>query len=171
MTAYGLEAYRSHELSIEMRTSSGDVINIDLANKQNLSLAAQRDSNGSSAAFSFSSEQSFSFSAETNGIDAQDRKEIENFLKIAQPYLDNYFEGLGNSSAPANKIAQNIADTFAPAKQKGPETVEYAKSNIVDLFDNAINKVENSTDILDQARDLLEETLKRFERFDFPLYA
>ena len=84
-----LNAYKSHDLNIMMKTSSGDVINMDFSNQQALSMSQKQNGNSSETNLSFASLQAFSFSVQSNGIDDQDKKEIEGFMKIAQPYIDN----------------------------------------------------------------------------------
>ncbi|MBE0497841.1 MAG: hypothetical protein IBX43_01205, partial [Campylobacterales bacterium] len=76
-----LNAYSQHALSIDIKTSSGVIIGLTFNNEK--SLQYSEDQKGKS--FAFSSIESFSFSYEGDGIDAQDRKEIEAFLKIAKP--------------------------------------------------------------------------------------
>jgi post-segregation antitoxin (ccd killing protein) len=64
-TSYGLDAYRSHDLNISMRTSSGDVIKMDFSNKQAGSFSQTKNANGISTSASFSSMQSFQFSIDS----------------------------------------------------------------------------------------------------------
>jgi len=54
-TQYSLSAYRSHDLSIEMRTSSGDVISMDFQNETALKLQHANNKDGSQTDFSFAS--------------------------------------------------------------------------------------------------------------------
>jgi hypothetical protein len=172
-TSYGLDAYRSHDLNIAMKTSSGDVITMDFSNKQELLMSQQKNENSSNSSLSFSSMQSFKFSMDTNGIDAQDQKEIDAFMEIAQPFIDNFLSELdeGNSTSPINKIARQVAEIFQPAKQKNEDTQNYAKSNIVNMFDNSMKQVNNIDKIFEDAQKLLERTLQQFDDFEKMLYA
>ena len=153
-----LNAYRSHELSIEMKTSSGDVINLDFENTQQMSLNQQKDSNSQSMEFSFSSLQQFNFSIDSNGIDEQDKKEIAAFMKIAQPYIDNFMAELKDQKqvTPANKIAQDIGDILAPLKDKDQDSKNFAKGEIVAMFDNALKA--NHFDVRDLQKDMLKQS-------------
>lgn len=183
--SYGLNAYQSHDLSISMKTSSGDVISMDFSNAQELSMAGSKNENGSSSSLSFSSMQSFQYSVETNGIDAQDQKEIDAFMEIAQPYIDDYLSQLEEDmpTSPVNQIASQVANIFSPAKEKDENTQNYAKSNIVNMFDNSMDKFEKSMQKLDEdkqntvdkvfrdAQHLLEKTIKAFDDIGKYLYA
>jgi len=181
-TSYGLDSYRSHDLSISMRTSSGDMINMDFSNKQELSLRSQADESSSSSSMSFSSMQSFKFSIDSNGIDTQDQKEIDAFMEIAQPYIDDFLAELKEDApkSPVSKIAQEIASIFEPSKDRSDNQKNHVKNNIVEMFDNSMKKLElpelsNAQEMIDKlfqdAKKLLEKTLQEFNDFDKLLYA
>lgn len=164
-TDYALNAYRSHDLAIEMRTSSGDCIALELSNEQSLSMTSSQNGKNARGTFSFSSMQSFSFSMTSNGIDAQDRKEIEAFMEIARPYIERFMDELGSGErhTPRNQLAKGIADAFAPARGRGPEMEAGAKQGIVSLFDEAISKIDAFEQLLGEAEKLLARALERFE--------
>jgi hypothetical protein len=175
-TSYALDAYRSHDLNIKMKTSSGDVIEMDLSNQQSLNMQHNQNGNSKSSSMSFSSMQSFQFKIESNGIDEQDKKEIEEFMKIAQPYLDSFMEELqeDQQKSPINKLAHDIASVFEPSKERDENQKGFVKNNIVDMFDNSLAKVEqpelNPVDIFKEAQKLLEKTLEEFENFNKNIY-
>jgi hypothetical protein len=54
-TSYAFDSYRTHDLNISMKTSSGDVIEMDFANAQSLSMSHQENDRGSRNTLSFSS--------------------------------------------------------------------------------------------------------------------
>ena len=181
-TSYGVNAYRTHDLNISMKTSSGDTIKLDFANEQSASYKQEKDENGTLTSMSFSSMQSFKYSIDSNGIDAQDRKEIDAFMKIAQPYIDDYLKELQDSEpkTPVSKLAKEVASIFEPTKNREQNTKNQIKSDIVKVFDNSLNKLklteEESTkysieDILKQTQKLLEKTLEQFDNFSKNLYA
>jgi hypothetical protein len=172
-STYALDAFRSHELSIEMRTSSGDVLSLDMAQARSLQMAATKDENGTSAGFTFSSMQAFNFSMSTNGIDAQDKAEISAMMEIAKPYLDRFMSELeeGDNTTPRNQVAQNIADAFAPYKGEEVQGRDHAKNGIVKMFDHAVARAERFEKVIDEAQKLLETTLGYFDRTEAPSYA
>jgi hypothetical protein len=181
-TSYGINAYRSHDLNISMKTSSGDIIKLDFANEQSSSLKQEKDENGTLTSMSYSSMQSFKYSIDSNGIDAQDRKEIDAFMKTAQPIIDKFLKELQDSEpkSPVSKIAEEIASIFDPNRDRDQNTKNQVKTNIVELFDNSINKlefldkknIENSIEnIIKQTQKLLEKTLDQFDNFGKNLYA
>lgn len=172
-TSIAMNTYQSHNLSIMMKTSSGDLININLSSKQALEMQSQKDQNGARSTLSFSSIQSFQFSMQTNGIDAQDKKEIAAFMKQAQPYLDKYMKELDNHNAisPLNKVAKTISDFFEPMKNSDQNTKNYTKYSIVDMFDQTSKNSNDISKVFDQMKNLLNKTLKQFDKLTKEIYA
>jgi len=172
----------AHDLNITMKTSSGDTIKMDFSNQQSSSFNKSKDENGIQTNMSFSSMQSFQFSIEGNGIDKQDQKEIDAYMKIAQPQIDSFlkeFEDVAPSS-PVSKMAHEIASIFEPSKERDENTKNYIKTNIVEMFDRSTQKLKNSQKvttqdmiekILEDAKVLLEKTLDTFDDFNKKVYA
>jgi hypothetical protein len=165
-----------------MRTSSGDTITMDFANEQSSSIRHSQNENGSQTSMSFSSMQSFQFSIESNGIDAQDQKEIDAFMKIAQPFIDDFLKELTEDApnTPVTKLAHDIAGLFDPNKDRTEDGKNVIKTNIVKMFDNALSELEppkqlSQQEILDKilkdTQKLLEKTLQEFDEFNKNLYA
>lgn len=181
-TSYAYNAYSAHDLNIEMRTSSGDVIKMDFANHNSTSLSQEKNENSSKTSMSFSSMQSFQFSVDSNGIDAQDQQEIDKFMKIAQPFIDDFLQELQEDApkTPVTKLANEIAAIFNPDKERNENSNNYTKNSIVELFDNSLQKLElpdapNMQEKMDKifadAQKLLEKTLQSFENFHQDIYA
>jgi hypothetical protein len=173
-TSYELSAYQSHELNIQMRTSSGDVITMDFENTKELALSAQKNQKGESGAFSFASLQQYQFSVQSNGIDAQDQKEIEAFMEIAKPYIDNFMQELADDQqkTPLNQIADLVEKSMQPLKALQSDAQNSAKNDLVSLFDNSLKQFEQSEKLIDESQKLLDRILKGFENdFESLLYA
>ena len=179
MTTSSLDAYRSHELSMQMKTSSGDTLSLNFENTQQLSLNSRQKEDSKESSFSFSSMQSFAFELNTNGITQQDQEEIDAFMKKAQPYIDQFMKELseGDQKSPVNKIASDVAKALGDLKHSDESVKNHTKKGIVDLFDNAIKKVElpkNENDIskmINEAEKFLKKVLEGFDRLFEPLYA
>jgi len=181
-TSYSLDTYRAHDLNISMRTSSGDVIKMDFANYQSASMSYEQNASGSKSSMSFSSMQSFQFSIDSNGIDAQDQKEIDAFMEIAQPFIDDFLKEIEDAApkSPVSKLAHDIAGIFEPTKERSENSKNHVKTNIVEMFDNAMKKLEipeqpNREDLIEkmlkETQKLLEKTLKEFDEFNKNIYA
>ncbi len=170
-TTYSLDAYKSHDLNIAMKTSSGDVIKMDFSNQQAGSFSQTKNANGTSTRASFSSMQSFQFSIDTNGISAQDKKEIDALMKKAQPFIDDFLKELQHDApkSPVTQLANKIAAIFEPSKPRDENSKNIIKTNIVKTFDNATKNTKE--DIFQEMQKLLEKTLKTFDTFTQNIYA
>ena len=178
----GVKAYRSHELNIAMKTSSGDTIKLDFLNEQSSSMKYKQNEKGSTASMSFSSHRAFSFSVKSNGIDAQDQKEIDAFMKTAQPFIDKFLKELSEDAptSPVTKLAKDIASIFQPNKERDKNNTNNIKTNIVKVFDKALQELKppkalSQEDmikkLLENTQKLLERTLKEFDNFGKEIYA
>ncbi len=168
-----LDAYRSHELSIQMKTSSGDTLSLDFENTQALSMRQQEKDGSKASSFSFSSMQAFSFRFESNGISEQDRAEIEAFMEKAQPYIDRFMKELEeqNPTSPINKIASSVTQMIGDLKNRDDNTKNFAKNKTVELFDKGAEKVNLTEKMIEEAQKLLQKVLDGFEKTFEPLYA
>ncbi len=180
-TSYAMNTYMAHDLNITMKTSSGDTIEMDFANHQSSSLSHSENKNGSKTSMSFSSMQSFSFKIDSNGIDKQDQKEIDAFMKTAQPFIDDFLKELKDAApkSPVSQLAHQIAGIFEPSRDRDENGKNHIKTNIVEMFDRAMEKLElpqksNSQEMLDKmfadTQKLLEKTLDAFDDFNKNIY-
>ena len=173
ISSASLDAYRSHELSIQMKTSSGDTLSLNFQNEQSLSLNEKTTADSKEQAFSFSSMQAFSFKMESNGISEQDQQEINAFMKKAQPYIDKFMKELEdqNQTTPVNKIASDVTKLIGNLKNSDENVKNQAKKGVVDLFDNAVQNVKSHEKMIDEAQKLLKKILDGFDKKFEPLYA
>lgn len=173
ISSASLDAYRSHELSIQMKTSSGDTLSLNFQNEQSLSLNEKTTADSKEQAFSFSSMQAFSFKMESNGISEQDQQEINAFMKKAQPYIDKFMKELEdqNQTTPVNKIASDVTKLIGNLKNSDENVKNNTKKGIVDLFDNAAKEVKTTEKMIEEAQKLLKKILDGFDKEFEPLYA
>ncbi len=173
MISSSLQAYHSNELRIHMYTSSGDTISLNFSNEQSLSMQQSKSDNHSSSRFTFSSIQSFQFQVESNGIDAQDREEIDALMRIAQPFIDNFMNELADTkqTTPLHSVTQALDNLFSPLKTQSHNHQNYTKNEIVKAFDNAAFQIESFESILQEAQTFLEEVLHTFDAHTPSIYA
>lgn len=173
MTSSSLNAYRSHELSIDMRTSSGDKLSLNFENTQELSLSSRENGASKKENFAFSSLQAFSFTMESNGISEQDQKEIDAFIEKAQPYIDKFMKELEeqNQTSPINKIASDILKNLGNLKESNENVKNSTKKEIVDLFDKALENTKSFEKMVEESQKLLQKIIDGFDKVFEPLYA
>jgi hypothetical protein len=172
-TATSLSAYRSHELTLQMRTSSGDTLSLNFENEQSLSLSEKTSPKSKEQSFSFSSMQAFSFNIESNGISEQDQKEIDAFMKKAQPYIDKFMKELEEQevASPVNKVASDVTKLIGNLKNSDENVKNHAKKRVVDLFDNTIQNAKSHEKMIEEAQKLLQKIIDGFDKLFEPIYA
>lgn len=173
ISSTSLNAYRSHELSIDMKTSSGDTLSLNFENTQELSLSSRQDDHSKETNFSFSSVQAFSFQLDSNGISEQDQKEIDAFMKKAQPYINKFMKELEDQSqtSPINKIASDVTKLIGNLKNSDENVKNHAKKGTVDLFDNAVKEIKSNEKMIEEAQKLMEKIIDGFDKLFEPIYA
>jgi hypothetical protein len=179
ISSASLNAYRSHELSLDMKTSSGDTLSLNFENTQELSLNSHQSDTSNETNFSFSSMQAFSFKLDSNGISEQDQKEIDAFMKKAQPFIDKFMKELEdqNQTSPINKIASDVTKLIGNLKNSDENVKDHAKKSVVDLFDNSIKKTglpKNENDMskmISEAEKFLKKIIEGFDKMFEPIYA
>lgn len=172
-TSTSYDAYRSHELNIQMKTSSGDILSLNFENEQSLSLNEKTTSNSKEQSFSFSSMQAFSFNLDSNGISEQDQEEINAFMEKAQPYIDKFMKELEeeNQTSPINKIASDVTKLIGNLKNSNDNVKNHAKKGVVDLFDNAAKETKSMDKMIEEAQKLMQKIIDGFDKMFEPIYA
>jgi len=176
-TNYGLNTYRSNDLNIAMKTSSGDLIKMDFSSVQSASLNYSKNKNNTLTSLNFSSQQSFQFSIKGNGISLQDQKEIDAFMKTAQPFIDKFITKLQQDApaSPVTKVATQIASLFNPSRPRNEDEKNGVKTNIVKMFDKNFNRgLQHGTNldkVFKEMQNLLKKTLQEFDKLEKAIYA
>lgn len=168
-----LDAYRSHELTIQLKTSSGDTLSLNFENTQQFSMSNKQTDTSKEQSFSLSSLQAFSFNIESNGITKQDQTEINEFMKKAQPYIDKFMKELEsqNQTTPINKIASDVTKLIGNLNEKNTNVQNIAKKGVVDLFDNALKESKTTEKMIEEAQKLMQKIIDGFNKSFKPIYA
>lgn len=172
-TSNSYNAYRAHEFAISMKTSSGDTLSLNFADEQSFSYNEKATSGSKEQSFSFSSMQAFSFHIDSNGISEQDQKEINAFMKKAQPYIDKFMRELQdqNQTSPINKVASDVTKLIGNLKNSDEPLKNYTKQRVVDLFDNTIKETTMTEKLIEEAQKLLQKIIDGFDKTFEPIYA
>jgi len=167
-----LESYRQQELKLEIQTSSGDKLELGI-NKET-STSYQNGPDGQT--FSSSTLQEMKFSYQGDGIDAQDQKEIDAIMKIAQPIIDEFMKSLaeGDNSTPLNQSAREVSNIFLPLKedvQANPDKMASAKNALIDATDSILKTLEQNKEYSKQAQALLDQIFSNIDNNNLEIYA
>ena len=146
-----------------MQTSSGDTIDLSAYSSSELSYKHHKEDGLEVTSLSLRESYGYSFSYEGNGIDAQDRKEIDAALKEIKPFLNflNPAENAKNSDKNISDLAMDI-NALLP-KNKEPNATNYMKDSLLSMMDDMMQAFEANDEILDMAKDVFDTLEKQMQ--------
>lgn len=160
--------YNSFDLSI--KTSSGDTINLSLYDNKSTSSSFEKNGNSQMASMSLRHESGYSFSYEGNGIDANDKKEIEAAMKEIKPMLDTYLSNVEESKKlfggqSLHQIANDIGIHLP--KPKDINMANFTKDKLLDTADKSLSEKPVSKLAMESMQALFDRLLKGLEENNF----
>ena len=166
--SYG--SYNSFGFSLQ--TSSGDTIDLSMYDAKFASLSQESSQNSQSTSLTLAHAYGYSFKYEGNGIDANDKKEIDEAMKLIQPMMDDYFKSIKEdstqaSNAKTNNTAYAINDLLPKNKLKNEATQNYTNDSLLKNIDTILAKSENQNKkMLEEAQKLFDAVLKQQKSFE-----
>ena len=152
---------RRESYNFNMTTSSGDKISI--SSYHNL------DMKQTSNSISLREEFGLSFSYKGDGIDAQDKKEIDKAMKQIKPLLDIFKLGSG-FKADNHNIANKAFDinSLLPTP-KDDNHKNFIKDSLIDIIDEMLKAFDANDKVISLAKNLFDAIEEQMEGFN--LYA
>ncbi len=138
-----------------MKTSSGDKVELSAYNRQESDLKTTKDKNLELANLTIKEEFGYRFSYDGNGIDAQDKKEIEDALKKMEPLLKIF---QNSNFKPSNENATNLSfniNSFLPIP-KDENHKSFMKESTLDKLDEMIDAFKAADDMREFAKDVFD---------------
>ena len=167
---YGSE-HKAYNLDIT--TSTGDHISLDLSKRQEASFEEHRTANSISQSFSYKSVEEFNFSYVGNGLDSNDIKEIKQALEKAGPLMSEFMEGFSDEMKNAiaiNPQTQKIADIFAPIKDTvDTNTLNFAKDLLVKQMEEIVKSLNNK-DLIKEGAEFLKKLFDNIDKEQLFIY-
>jgi hypothetical protein len=153
-----------------MQTSSGDKIDLKMYDKKSSEVAFEKNGNSSSMMLSLTHSYGYSFHYEGNGIDAQDKKEIDAAMKTIEPTIEQYMENVKESEEDfsMSEITNRAFDInqYLP-KTENLDTKNYLDDKTLKTIDKILEKAEHQNEkMLKHAQKLFESLLKQMDRFE-----
>ncbi len=151
----------NNSFSFDIQTSSGDKISLSLKDNKELDFSEQKGENWQKDSFSLKEELGYSFSYSGNGIDKNDKKEIERAMKLIKPIYQKFLENIKKSdkALDANHLltnsAHDIKSKFPKLNSKDARIL--LKNKTIDTFDDIFS-------IFNKDKKLIENTKKLFDR-------
>jgi len=154
-----------------MQTSSGDKIDLKMYDEKSSEVTYKKDNNSTSMILSLTHSYGYSFHYEGNGIDAQDKKEIDAAMKTIQPMLEQYMKNVKDSEENFSmaEITNRAFDInqYLP-KTDNLDTKNYLSDKTLKTLDKILEKAEYQNEkMLKHAQKLFESLLKQMDRFEF----
>jgi hypothetical protein len=154
-------AYAHKDLSLQIKTSSGDTIDLGMFQESSASYSETNDSSGSTKTTELSFSQGYKLHYEGNGISEQDQKEIADALKKFKPEIDKFMgksngnEDAKNSSKPEDWLA-SLGSNIMPTP-KDDNTKNMQKSEMAKMFDDVMKNFKPSEQIFNDSKRLLDK--------------
>jgi len=151
-----------NSFDFSMKTSSGDKIDLSMYSNEEVDLSMSKDSGLQAMSISIKEEYGYNFSYEGNGIDEQDKKEIQQALKKIEPLLgifkNSNFEA---SHEDKTNLAFDI-NSFLP-KAKDDNHKNFIKDSVIDKMDEmlkAFDAADEMRQLASDVFDMLEEQME-----------
>lgn len=151
-----------------MKTSSGDTIDLKMYDERAAEFSHKQNDSSAITTLSLSHAYGYNFHYEGNGIDAQDKQEIAEAMKLVEPIMEKFLKNVSESEPKNADIVNSAFDinSLLP-KPKDINTKNYLNDNTLKTFDKVLEKVENQNEkILKEAQKLFDALLKQSERFE-----
>jgi hypothetical protein len=159
----------SATLDFNIKTKSGDTISLSAYNKRSSSASIEQNEQETTYTMKKEISMGYAFHYEGNGIDENDKKEIDEALKKMQPSITEFVKTLSDNSTQEKKTPSSLIvsmseflSSMAP-KPKDINTQNYEKSGILDNFSKALHDLKPIQKALDDIGDLM---LKVFMKVD-----
>lgn len=163
----GLQAY-ANAYDFSFTTSSGDTLTLSMNSKT--STAFSKNENGSSHALY--REFSYQMKYEGNGLDANDKKEIQKALEEAQPMMQSFFEKANESESKAidafrNNLASSLKQSIAPHTNE--QNIENVKDETAKSIGGTLSMFDVNERLFTQAAKLFEEIFDTSKLLNFKI--
>ncbi len=160
-----------NDFSFKFKTSSGDNISLSMYDKKQVEAEVFKGKNSSMQSYTLTHSFGYRFEYSGNGLDANDKKEIEKALEAIQPKIDKFMENVKNTGIPTPRsilqLSQEVKNDLPEAKTKA--TQDFTHDSLLKLFDSTLKKYFPDEDVLNSAKKLFDTINEQIK--SFALYA
>jgi len=170
MQTTGVNNASYNSFGFSMQTSSGDTIDLSMYDARSAEIAQENNGNTQTTTLSLTHAYGYHFQYKGNGIDANDQKEIDAAMKIAQPMMDEYLKNVQESESNTNlasltNTAYAINATLPTSSDAN--TQNYINDALLKSMDDVMSKVQNQNEkMLQEAQKLFQSILNQQSGFD-----
>ncbi len=158
-----------NSFSFDFTTSSGDRIELSMYDSKEFAFEHSRSGGRESFSMSLRHEFGYSFSYRGDGIDARDKKEIEEAMKAIKPLFETFVENVRKSADTAGaKELANISQTMRQMLPKPDDTnaLNFLKDRTVDTMDSVLSLFEKDANLLESTKRLFDRLFDRLDGFE-----
>jgi hypothetical protein len=162
----------NNSFAFSFHTSSGDEISLSMYDNKDIEIGASSSESGDARTMSLRHEMGYSFHYEGNGIDANDKKEIEKAMKTLRPIYQKFLKGIEKSEKmPGYKELVNLSHAMRHAlpEPKTPDMHAMMKEKTVDMMDDTLKLFDRNDKLLEATKKLFDRLFHNSKGFD--LYA
>jgi len=163
MFSISQNSYQMQGFDFSMQTSSGDKIDLSMYSSKKSDISLQKDKNILQMSLSLKEEFGYSFSYSGNGIDEQDKKEIQEALKKIEPFLGIF--GGDKTDLPQSQKTNLAFDmnNLLP-KPKDENHKNFIKDSVIDKMDEMLKAFDAIDEMTKLAKDVFDELSKQMEQ-------
>lgn len=168
MQSINAQSYSYSSFNFSMQTSSGDTIDLKMYDERSSEFSHEENETSTRTTLSLSHAYGYNFRYEGNGIDAQDKQEIAEAMKLIEPMLESYLKNVSHNEPKNTDIVNQAFDInrYFP-KPKDTNTKNYLNDATLKTMDKALANVENQNEkILIAAEKLFKALLNQNEQFE-----
>jgi len=160
-SSYNQQSTSSFDFS--MTTSSGDKIDLSAYQNSEVDFEQHKKDGLKATSLSLRQEYGYSFSYRGDGIDKQDRKEINAALETIKPLLNflNPDKSLAGNDKNISDKAMDINALLPHAKDDNHKN--FMKDSLVTMMDDMMKAFKANDDVLKQAKEVFDALSKQME--------
>ena len=170
MQSISENSYNYNDFNFSIQTSSGDTIDLKLYDKKSSEMSYEKNGDSAEMMLSLTHSYGYSFEYQGDGIDAQDKKEIDEAMKTIKPMLEQYMQNVKESKDDfsMSEITNKAFDInqYLP-KTEDLNTKNYLSDKTLKKIDKILEKAENQNEkLLKHAQKLFDSLQKQMDRFE-----
>lgn len=158
-----------NSFSFNLQTSSGDKISLSMYDNKELESDFIKDDSSKKLSMSLRHEYGYDFSYSGNGIDENDKKEIEKAMKLIRPMFHKFLENIKKSDKIINdKDILHLSNKFKSLmpKPKNDDMKNMLKDETVKNMDNILSLFKQNDKLVQNTKKLFDKIFNDFDKFE-----
>jgi ribosomal protein L16 Arg81 hydroxylase len=158
-----------NSFSFNLQTSSGDKISLSMYDNKELESDFTKDNSSRRLSMSLRHEFGYSFSYSGNGIDENDKKEIEKAMKLIRQMFHKFLENIRKSDKLIDKRdlihLSNHFKSLMP-KPKNDDMKNMLKDETTKNMDDILSIFKQNDKLVQNTKKLFDKIFDDFDKFE-----